>query len=420
MHAFFASDLAPPDARGGSSNPNTQPSPSVELTILMPCLDEARTLPSCIAKARRFLDAANIRGEVVVADNGSIDGSQALARALGARVVDVPVRGYGAALIAGINASAGRYVVMGDSDDSYDFEHLQPYVDALRGGAQLVMGNRFTGGIRPGAMPALHRYLGNPVLSFVGRWLFKAPVGDFHCGLRAFDRAAMVGLGLQCPGMEFASEMVVKSSLAGLRIAEVPTTLSPDGRGRPPHLRSWRDGWRHLRFLLLFCPRWLFLYPGLLLTLVALAQLGFAQLRLPADTDWPVGIHTQLLAAGAMVLGFQTMLFAMGALLARHHAGLEASHPRDRWVRRLAGGLLLPLGGAIASVVGFVFCATLTWQWTQSGFGALDPEVAMRRIIPGVALLLAGTQAMLASIFFAAMRSAFDAGRAASRELLLG
>jgi hypothetical protein len=196
--------------------------------------------------------------------------------------------------------------------------------------------------------------------------------------------------------------------------------LSPDGRDRPPHLRSWRDGWRHLRFLLLFCPRWLFLYPGVLLAFAALAQLGYAQAHLPAETRWPVGIHTQLLAAGAMVLGFQTMLFAMGALLARHHAGLEAPHPRDRWVRRLAGGLWLPLGGTVASVIGFGVCATLTWQWTQSGFGALDPEVAMRRIIPGVALLLVGTQAVLASIFFAAMRSAFDAGRAAWRAPAVG
>jgi hypothetical protein len=404
------------DATGSSMTTNPPALRLPELTILMPCLNEARTLPACIAKARRFIDGSGIDAEIVVADNGSTDGSQALARALGARVIDVAQRGYGAALIAGIETAAGRYVVMGDSDDSYDFEQLQPFVDALRGGAQLVMGNRFAGGIRPGAMPALHRYLGNPVLSFVGRWLFKAPVRDFHCGLRGFDREAMRSLGLHCPGMEFASEMVVKSALSGLRIAEVPTTLSPDGRDRPPHLRSWRDGWRHLRFLLLFCPRWLFLYPGVSLTFAALGQLVYAQAHLPAESHWPVGIHTQLLAAGAMVLGFQTMLFAFGALLARHHAGLDAPHPRDRWVRRVAGGPWLLVGGAIASVVGFGICAALTWQWTRSGFGALDPEVAMRRIIPGVALLLVGTQAVLASIFFAAMRSAFEAGRAAWRE----
>ncbi|MCU0938783.1 MAG: glycosyltransferase family 2 protein [Burkholderiaceae bacterium] len=418
----YTSQMAPPalavarnSVASGSGSLPTAVSGSVELTVLMPCLNEARTLPACIAKARRFMDVSGLAGEIIVADNGSSDGSQALARSLGARVIAVQQRGYGAALIAGIEAAAGRFVVMGDSDDSYDFEHLQPFVDALRDGAQLVMGNRFAGGIRPGAMPALHRYLGNPVLSFVGRWLFKAPVRDFHCGLRGFDRAAVVDLGLQCSGMEFASEMVVKAALAGLRIAEVPTTLSPDGRDRPPHLRSWRDGWRHLRFLLLFCPRWLFLYPGIALTLMAVAQLVYAHLHRSAETHWPVGIHTQLFAAGATVLGFQTMLFAMGALLARYHAGLEAPHPRDRWVRRAASGPWLPVGGAAAAVVGLALCVGLTLQWTRSGFGALDPEVAMRQIIPGIALLLVGTQSLLAWIFFAAMRSAFDAGRPSRR-----
>jgi hypothetical protein len=282
----------------------------------------------------------------------------------------------------------------------------------LRRGAHLVMGNRFAGGVQPGAMPALHRYLGNPVLSFVGRVLFKAPVRDFHCGLRGFDRAAIRGLGLHCQGMEFASEMVVKAALTGLRITEVPTTLSPDGRNRPPHLRSWRDGWRHLRFLLLFCPRWLFLYPGVGLSLIGLAQLVFAQFRLSTETAWPVGIHTQLFAAGVMVLGFQTLLFAMGAVLARHCAELAAPHPRDRWALGVAQGPVLPVGGGIVSLTGLALCIALTLQWTRSGFGALDPEVAMRQIIPGVAMVLMGSQALLASIFFAAMRSAFDARRA--------
>jgi glycosyltransferase involved in cell wall biosynthesis len=385
---------------------------AIELTILMPCLNEARTLPACIGKARRYLAAAGVVGEIVVADNGSTDGSQALARSLGARVVDVPDRGYGAALIAGIEAAAGRFVIMADSDDSYDFERLQPFVDMLRLGAHLVMGNRFAGGVQPGAMPALHRYLGNPVLSFVGRVFFKAPVRDFHCGLRGFDRAAIRGLGLHCQGMEFASEMVVKAALTGLRITEVPTTLSPDGRNRPPHLRSWRDGWRHLRFLLLFCPRWLFLYPGVGLSLIGLAQLVFAQFRLSTETAWPVGIHTQLFAAGVMVLGFQTLLFAMGAVLARHCAELAAPHPRDRWALGVAQGPVLPVGGGIVSLTGLALCIALTLQWTRSGFGALDPEVAMRQIIPGVAMVLMGSQALLASIFFAAMRSAFDARRA--------
>jgi len=383
----------------------------------MPCLNEVRTLPGCIAKARAFLETAGVAGEVLVADNSSTDGSQALALSLGARVVDVPERGYGAALIAGIAAARGRFVVMGDADDSYDFKHLQPFIDALRSGSQLVMGNRFAGGIRPGAMPPLHRYLGNPVLSFIGRAFFKVPVADFHCGLRGFERDAMLGLGLHCKGMEFASEMVVKAALGGLRIAEVPTILSPDGRDRPPHLQSWRDGWRHLRFLLLFSPRWLFLYPGVVLTLLSLLQLAYAQLHVSGQTWWPVGIHTQLFAAGAGVLGFQTMLFALGAVLARHFAGLDAPHPRDRWARRVASGPLLPVGGSLAALVGLVLCTGLTIQWTRSGFGSLDPEVAMRQIIPGVALVLVGTQALLASIFFAAMRSAFDWQQASWRSL---
>ena len=237
----------------------------VELTILMPCLNEARTLPSCIGKARSFLARAGIAGEVLVADNGSTDGSQELARRHGAKVIAVSEKGYGSALIAGIRAARGRYVIMGDSDDSYDFSQLDLFLDRLRGHEQLVMGNRFAGGIRAGAMPLLHRYLGNPVLSTIGRMLFESPCKDFHCGLRGFERDAILKLDLCATGMEFASEMVVKASVWKLRIAEVPTTLSPDGRDRAPHLRSWRDGWRHLRLLLLFSPRSLFLYPGAVL-----------------------------------------------------------------------------------------------------------------------------------------------------------
>ncbi|PZQ76767.1 MAG: dolichol-P-glucose synthetase [Variovorax paradoxus] len=380
----------------------------VELTILMPCLDEARTIPACISKANTFLIREGVTGEILVADNGSTDGSQALATSLGARVIDVPVRGYGAALIAGIQAAKGRYVIIGDADDSYDFSDLAAFVAALRSGNQLVMGNRFRGGIRVGAMPPLHRYLGNPVLSFIGRLFFKSPIGDFHCGLRGFERASIQSLGLSCVGMEFASEMVVKASLAQLRIAEVPTTLAPDGRDRAPHLRTWRDGWRHLRFLLLFTPRWLFLYPGVALALVGLVQLLLANAHRGGWGRWPVGIHTQLLAASGMVIGYQTMLFAIGAVLARDCARLNTPHPRERWALRMSRGSLLPVGGGIATLIGLGLCGTLTWQWGASGFGALDPETAMRQIIPGVALLLMGTQSVLASIFYAALRSAFD------------
>ncbi|MDP9933171.1 glycosyltransferase family 2 protein [Variovorax paradoxus] len=394
--------------------------PQVELTILMPCLNEALTLPTCIGKARAFLALTGIHGEVLVADNGSVDGSQALASACGARVIDVPVRGYGAALIAGIDAAAGRYVIMGDADESYDFGGLAPFVAELRQGSQLVMGNRFRGGILPSAMPPLHRYLGNPVLSFVGRLFFKSKIGDFHCGLRGFERQAIQHLELCCEGMEFASEMVVKASLSGLRIVEVPTVLSPDGRDRPPHLRTWRDGWRHLRFLLLFTPRWLFLYPGMVLTLLSLAQLLLAHFHPDNLGRWPVGIHTQLFASAGMVLGYQTMLFAMGAVLARHCARLNTPHPRERWALRAASGGWLSIGGILATLFGLAMCASLTWQWGRTGFGALNPENAMRQIIPGVALLLMGTQSLLASVFFAALRSAFDLRRGDMRTNVAG
>jgi glycosyltransferase involved in cell wall biosynthesis len=248
----------------------------LELTILMPCLNEARTLRQCIGKAHSFLNRSGIDGEILVADNGSTDGSPEIARASGASVVNVPMRGYGSAVMAGIRAARGRFVIMGDSDDSYDFSLLDEFVAKLRDGYHLVIGNRFRGGIRPGAMPLLHRYLGNPILTAIGRLFFRSPCGDFHCGLRAFDRRAILNLNLQTQGMEFASEMVVRATIHKLRIAEVPTTLSADGRGRASHLRSWRDGWRHLRFLLLFSPRWLFLYPGFLLFLTGL--LGMAWL----------------------------------------------------------------------------------------------------------------------------------------------
>ncbi|MCU0956010.1 MAG: glycosyltransferase family 2 protein [Hydrogenophaga sp.] len=386
----------------------------MELTILMPCLNEARTLPACLAKARAFLARTGIAGEVLVADNGSSDGSQQLARQLGARVIGVPERGYGAALRAGIASAQGRFVIMGDADDSYDFSALDGFVGALRSGSELVVGNRFRGGIAPGAMPFLHRWLGNPVLSFIGRRFFGGPLKDFHCGLRGFDRAAMLRLQLVTPGMEFASEMIVKALQGGLRVTEVPTSLAKDGRDRPPHLNTWRDGWRHLRFLMLFAPRWLFLYPGLGLALVGLMQLAGSMLMDQAATRWPVGIHTQLYATAAVILGYQTMLFALGAVLARHFAGLDVPHPREQWARRWATSPWLPLGGAVATLAGLVLCVGVALQWGASNFGALDPEVAMRRIIPGIGLLIVGSQSLLASIFFAALRSAFESNRRAT------
>ena len=368
-----------------------------EVTILMPCLNEAATVGNCVAKARGFLARAQITGEVLVADNGSRDGSRAVAEQAGARVVDVAERGYGAALAGGIAAARGRYVIIGDADDSYDFARLEGFVARLREGYPLVMGNRFHGGIGKGAMPLLHRYLGNPVLSFVGRLLFDAPVGDFHCGLRGFDRDAVRSLDLRTRGMEFASELVVKAALAGWRIAEVPTTLQPDGRGRPSHLRSWRDGWRHLRFLLLFSPRWLFLYPGLALLALGIAlttALYFAPLHfLGAGLD----IHSMLYASAGALLGMQLCLFALFARVSAQNSGLLPRRPGlDRLLATvtLERGLLL---GLLVTVTGLLWSAAAFWQWREAGFGALDPRVVMRDTIPAAALMIGGMEIMLAS-----------------------
>jgi hypothetical protein len=375
-----------------------------ELTILMPCLDEEATVATCVAKARRFLERAGISGEVLVADNGSKDASRAAAAAAGARVIEVAQRGYGAALIAGIRAARGRYVIMGDADDSYDFANLGAFVEKLRAGYQLVMGNRFRGGILPGAMPLLHRYLGNPVLSFLGRLFFHAKVGDFHCGLRGFERASTLALGVNAPGMEFASELVVKAALAGYRIAEVPTTLAPDGRSRAPHLRTWRDGWRHLRFLLLLSPRWLFLYPGLALLLGGAgltAALSFAPLRIGAAG---LDIHSMLYAASASVLGLQLCLFALFARVSAQNAGLLPRQPAVEKlldVVTLERGLLLGLG---VSLAGFVWSAAAFWHWRELGFGALDPRVVMRETIPASALMVGGMELALASFLLSVLR----------------
>jgi glycosyltransferase involved in cell wall biosynthesis len=365
----------------------------LELTILMPCLNEARTLGACIAAAQQFLGSAGVDGEVLVADNGSTDGSQAIAAAAGARVVAVPERGYGAALLGGIKAARGRFVVMGDADESYDFSDLSGFLAQLRGGAQLVMGNRFKGGIAPGAMPFLHRYLGNPVLSYIGRLFFRTHIGDFHCGLRAFSRESVLQLGLITGGMEFASELVAKAALAGFRIEEVPTTLRKDGRGRPPHLRTWRDGWRHLRFLLLFCPRWLFLYPGLALLVVG--ALGFVVLQPSAG----LRVHSLLYMAGAIVLGMQLVQLAV---LTKWLGAASGIVPEPAWLARskplqtveagvVAGGLMF-LGGVFWSV-------SLALDWSSSGFGALNPAEGMRAVIPAVLLMIVGMQAVAGALF---------------------
>ena len=304
----------------------------MELTVVMPCLNEAETVATCVRKAVRFIDEHGIDGEVVVADNGSTDGSQQLATEAGARVVPITEKGYGNALMGGIIAARGEYVIMGDSDDSYDFTNLMPFIEKLRGGADLVMGNRFQGGIEPGAMPPLHRYLGNPVLSFVGRLFFQSKIGDFHCGLRGFRRDSALKLNLQATGMEFASELVVKATLWKLNITEVPTTLAKDGRNRPPHLRSWRDGWRHLRFLLLFSPRWLFFIPGLVLLLLGLI-IGVATATGPVTIGGVTFDVDTLVAAGAMVIiGFQAVLFW---LFTQVYAGSEGFLPEEPGMQKL-------------------------------------------------------------------------------------
>ena len=386
---------APPSVLMGTS---TQEKPhAIELTIVMPCLNEAETLATCIRKAQGFLARTGVVGEVLIADNGSADGSQRIALDLGARVVEVPTRGYGAALCAGIRAARGKYIIMGDSDDSYDFLRLDPFLAKLREGVQLVMGNRFKGGIMPGAMPLLHRYLGNPVLSTIGRSFFYTSVGDFHCGLRGFDRDAVLKLNLRSSGMEFASEMVAKASLAGLRIGEVPTTLSPDGRSRPPHLRSWRDGWRHLRFLLMFAPRWLFLYPGLVL--IALGLVAFAMV-LPGPLrvgSVAFDVHTLVIAMAAILVGTQVVVFF---LLAKQHASAAGLLPVGKnfsaFRRYFSLERALLFAGALVTL-GFAGVVAAVMDWKLHSFGQLDYTHTMRIVVPSVTSLAVGVQIGLAA-----------------------
>jgi glycosyltransferase involved in cell wall biosynthesis len=363
----------------------------------MPCLNEAETVATCVRKARGFLERTGIDGEVLVADNGSTDGSPDLAHKAGARVVPVARKGYGSALLGGINAAGGRFVIMADADDSYDFSKLDAFVDGLRAGNTLVIGHRFRGGIRRGAMPFLHRYLGNPVLSFAGRLLFSSRIGDFHCGLRGVDRAAVLQLGLHAPGMEFASEMIVKATLAGWRIAEVPTVLSLDGRSRAPHLRSWRDGWRHLRFLLMMSPRWLMLYPGTFLIGIGIVA-ELAILHGPIVIGG-VGfdIHTMLYAAGATILGVQLVLFS---LLARTVGVLKNVLPMSPPLARFLHVFTVERGilaGLSLGLVGLGLAVYSLENWAHARLAALDPANMMRIAIPSVTLMLAGAEIVFAS-----------------------
>jgi glycosyltransferase involved in cell wall biosynthesis len=366
---------------------------------VIPCLNEARTVGICVRKARASLEQLSIAGEVVVADNGSTDGSQAIAEELGARVVPVDERGYGSALSAGIAAARGRYVIMGDADDTYDFGELGSLVAKLREGPDLVVGNRFRGTIQPGSMPFLHKYLGNPALSFIGRRLFGTNCGDIYCGLRGFDRERILGLNLRATGMEFAVEMVVKATMTGLEVAEVPTTLSPDAQQRKAHLRTWRDGWRTLRLLLLYSPRWLFLYPGL--TLLALGLAGMAWLVPEPRTLGGVtfDIRTLLYAELAIVVGLQAVYFFVTARWFGISEGLVPDEPR---LRRIVGALTPALGlvaGLLLVAGGLGLSIVAVAMWNEQGFGDLDYPEIMRIVIPGSALIVCGMQTVMLSLF---------------------
>lgn len=374
-----------------------------ELSVVMPCLNEAETLATCINKARASMDELGVDGEIVVADNGSTDGSQDIASSLGARVVPVPERGYGAALRTGIAAAEGRYVIMADADDSYALHDLGPFLEALRGGADLVMGNRFAGGIEPGAMPALHRYLGNPVLSWIGRLFFRVPINDFHCGMRGFSRDRILGLGLTTSGMEFASEMVVRAAVSGLNITEVPTTLKPDGRSREPHLRTWRDGWRHLRFLLAFSPRWLFLYPAMVLVVVGTAV--FARLAVGSVTIGSVtfDIQTMIAAATAIIVGIQAGALAM---VSRAYATSLGLLPRSDRVERFIDRFTLEWGlivGFVMALIGVASFVIAVINWSETDFGGLTTS-DMRLPLSGMLLIVAGSQISLVSFLLSLTR----------------
>ncbi len=373
------------------------------VSIVMPCLNESESLAPCIKKAQAAIEQAGVRGEVLIADNGSTDGSVELAESLGARVVHVPERGYGGALKGGFAAAHGKYILMGDADGSYDFGHLDRFLEKLDAGADLVMGNRFAGGIAPGAMPPLHQYFGNPGLSWLGRLFFGSRTGDFYCGLRAFRRDVLPTLNLQSPGMELGVEMVAKAALYHLNVDEVPTTLSPDLRSRPPHLRTWRDGWRTLRFFLLFSPRWLFFYPGLFLILLGVVLWAVI---LPGPVDIigaRLDVHTILYAGAAIVVGFQAVVFAV---LARVYAASEGFLPETRLVARarrvfslelglLVGGVLL-LASLALSIIAFV-------RWDNSSFRHLNYPDSLRIAIPAAVTMMVGVQTILSSFFLSVL-----------------
>lgn len=386
-----------------------------ELSIVMPCLNESRTVAACIGKAQLFLKDYDVAGEVIIADNGSTDGSVEIAESMNARVVAVSTRGYGAALAGGIQAAQGTYVIVGDSDESYDFSTLLPFVQKLRAGYDLVMGNRFKGGIAPGAMPVLHRYFGNPFLTAVGRLFFSCKeCGDFYCGLRGFRREAVQALNLQSRGMEFALEMVVKAGMHGLRITEVPITLSPDGRGRPPHLRWYRDGWRSLRFYLLMSPQWFFAIPGLTLlvcgTVVSIILLPGSVSVKSIKFDY----HTLMYSASAVVLGYQSVLLFIFAKWMAVESGLHPPTPKFRFFEQRGTLEWCIVIGFVLVVAGVVLGIVAARQWSLVEFGNLRPALTLRFVICSVLFLLLGGQTLLAGFYFGIMNLVADRRRVRS------
>ena len=378
----------------------------MELSIVIPCLNEAETIARCIEAARLGIQRAGVSGEIIVADNGSADGSPAIAEKSGARVVTVKEKGYGSALRGGIQAATGKWILMGDADDSYDFSEADRFVKKFQEGFELVMGCRLPAGggtILPGAMPWKNRWLGNPVLSFIGRLFFKCPAHDFHCGLRGFTRAAFEKMDLQTTGMEFASEMVIKSTFKRLKIAEVPVTLRPDGRSRPPHLKPWRDGWRHLRFMLLFSPRWLFFAPGILLALLGIILAGALSVQNIAIGGISLNVGTLMMACMAVIVGFQLVVFAFFTKVFAIAEGLLPDDPKFSRVFRffnLEKGILLGLAVLLAGILLFL---RAVWIWRQHNYGDLDYEQNLRRLIPAATLIVLGVQTVFSSFFMSAL-----------------
>jgi glycosyltransferase involved in cell wall biosynthesis len=379
----------------------------IELTILMPCLNEAETLEICINKAIKSLKENNINGEVLIADNGSTDGSKEIAIKNGARVIDVPTKGYGSALIEGTKQALGKFIIMGDSDDSYDFSNIMPFVDKLREGYDLVMGNRFKGGIEKGAMPWSHKYIGTPVISFIGRLFYKSKIGDFNCGMRGYRKQAILDLDLKCTGMEYASEMIVEASLNDLKIAEIPTTLKKDGRNRPPHLKSFSDGWRHLKFLLMYSPTWLFLIPGLILMTIGLIgtiAFMFGNLKIASVV---LGVHSRLYLGAMVVVGFQMIIFS---LFAKTYAVNSGMHPKVDRISKFIKKITLEKGllaGIILTIIGIGLTIYAMVIWEQAEWGRLNPVDVMPITIPAVYLIIIGVQLTFSSFFLGVLNISY-------------